>query len=193
MNWAPNWKPGNLPGNFGKRLPAVLLVGACVGLVLWSVMIRLSLVTEAQSHMHSSFSLTRELERLRSSWLQDEADVLMQDWKRFQAHNFTDYDQVVQWISHFSTRAQALGFQVTYKIGEEGAPVTGLPSIKPVSIQFFLQTETNSEGYAHLMQFIKDVTQTDVAVTLDKVALSGTGRRVQRLEVVLTAFMNEKT
>jgi len=193
MNWAPNWKPGHLPQNFGKRLPSVLLVGTCIGLVLWSVMIRLTLVTEAQSHMHSSFSLARELERLRTSWFQDEADGLTQDWIEFQSRNFRDYDQVVEWISRFSTQAQALGFQVTYKIGDQVAPVTGVPSITPLSIQFNLQTERDGDAYRHFMEFMKAVTETDIAVTLDKVDLSGTGRKVQKLELVLTAFMNQKT
>lgn len=193
MNWAMNWKGGSLPHNLGKRLTAILLVGSCVGLVFWSVTIRLALVTQAQSQMHSPFSLTRELEKLRTSWSQEQADALTRDWKQFQAHNFRDYDQVVQWITRFSTRAQALGFQVAYKIGEEGPPVSAISSIKPFSIEFSLQTQSEPDGYNHFVGFMKEVTESDVSVTLDKIELSGTGRGVQKLDLILTAFMNQKT
>lgn len=193
MNWAMNMKWGHLAPNFGRRLTAIVLIAGCVGMVFWSVTFRLELAEQAQSQMHSPFSLTRELEKLRTSWSQDQSDSLTQDWKQFQAHNFKDYDQVVQWITHFSTRANAFGFQVAYKIGEEGEPVTGIPSIIPVSIEFSLQTQFEKDGYSHFVQFMKDVTESEVAVTLDRIELSGTGGGVQKLDVALTAFMNIKT
>ena len=193
MTWAMNWKGGNLPPNFGKRLTAIVIVGSCVGLVFWSVTIRLAVVTQAQSQMHSPFSLTRELEKLRTSWSPDQSATLTHDWQEFQAHNFQDYDQVVGWISRFSKRAEVLGFEIDYKIGEEGEPVAGLPSIQPVSIEFSLRTKSQEDGYGHFVQFVKDVTESDIAVSLDKIELSGTGRGVQKLVVVLTAFMNHKT
>ncbi len=91
------------------------------------------------------------------------------------------------------TRAHALGFEVAYKIGEEGAPVSGIPSITPVSIEFSLQTQSDRDGYSHFVRFMKDVTESEVAVTLDRVELTGNGGGVQKLDVVLTAFMNQKT
>lgn len=189
-----NWKGGPLPPNLGKRLTAIVLVGSCVGLVFWSLTIRLAVVTQAQSHMHSSFNLTRELERLRTSWSQEQSGTLTHDWQEFQAHNFQDYDQVVGWISRFSKRAEGLGFEIDYKIGEEGAPVAGVRSIQPVSIEFSLRTKRIEEdGYGHFVQFMKDVTESEIAVTLDKIELSGTGRGVQKLDVVLTAFMDHQT
>ncbi len=193
MNWAMNWKGGQLSHNLGKRLTAIVLVGSCVGLVLWSVTIRLAVVTQAQSQMHAPYSLTRELERLRTSWSPDQSATLTHDWQEFQARNFKDYDQVVQWISRFSERAKVLGFEIDFKIGEEGEPVAGLPSIQPVSIEFTLRTKTQEGGYGHFLEFVKDITESDIAVTLDRVELSGAGSGVQKLDVVLTAFMNHKT
>ena len=60
MNWAMNWKGANLPPNLGKRLAAIALVVSSVGLVFWSVTFRLELAEQAQSQMHSPFSLTRD-------------------------------------------------------------------------------------------------------------------------------------
>ena len=122
----------------------------------------------------SSTSLTRELEKLRTSWSPDQSATLTHDWQEFQAHNFQDYDQVVGWISRFSKRAEVLGFEIDYKIGEEGEPVAGLPSIQPVSIEFSLRTKSQEDGYGHFVQFVKDVTESDIAVSLDKIELSVT-------------------
>jgi len=193
MNLAMNGKLSNLPPNFGKRVLAILMVGCCLGLVFWSVTIRLTLVTQAQSHLHPPFSLARELEKLQTSWSQPQAEAVDRDWKQFQAQNFTDYDQLVQWISHFSNQAHALGLQVAYKIGDEGQPVQSMPSVKPVAIEFSLQTQAEQDGYGHFLRFMKAVSESEVGITIDKVELAGTGRGVQKMDMVLLAFMNHST
>ena len=186
-----SWNKDNLPANLGKRVAAILLIGSCLGLALWSVTIRLSLVTQAQSTMHSPFSVMRELETLKTTWAPERVEHLTRDWTQFQSRNFKNYDQVVGWISRYSGRAETLGFQVGYRVGEEGQPIAGVPGIKPLTIELSLQTKTAQDGYRNFIQFLKEVSDSDIAVTLDKIDLIGTGRGVQKLEVVLQAFMNE--
>ena len=84
-------------------------------------------------------------------------------------------------------------FEVAYKIGEEGDPVGGLPSVKPVTIEFSLQAKREENAYQEFLTFMKATTEGDIAVTLDKVDLSGTGRGAQKLEMSLTAYMNQGT
>ena len=188
-----NWKLSNVPPNLGMRLLAILLVGGCLGLMFWSVTIRLDLVTQAQSTMHSPFSLTRELERLRTSWSDPQAEAVDRDWEEFQSKNFTDDDQLVRWISRFSTRAESMGLQVAYKIGEEGQPVQGMPTVRPVSIEFSFQSPTDQDGYRHFVRFMREVSESKVGITIDKVELSGTGQGVQKLELTLLGYMNHST
>ena len=45
MNRVMNWKEFPASLGIGKRVSAIVLVAGCVGLVFWSVTIRLALVT----------------------------------------------------------------------------------------------------------------------------------------------------
>jgi hypothetical protein len=183
----------SLPPEMVKRMSAGGLVVGCLLLVVWSIMFRLSLVTEAQSQMHTPFSLSRQVASLEELWSEEESDSVMQEWAAVNAGSFKDYEQLVQWVTQMTAQAQALGLEVSYKIEEKSTPVQGVPEIHRIGMELTVQTKSLGQGYQHIMQFVRGLSEDTLRINFESMELLGTGQGVQKMEMRIHSFLQQAT
>jgi len=169
------------------------LIGVSVALVGWSIFFRLDLVTEAQSHMHTPVSLSRQVEDMRSTWSDEEEVNLQQEWREIQAKSFEDYDHFVRWVTELTNHAKALHLQVSYKIGETSTPIPNVPDLHMISMDLTVNTTNLSQGYQHFMEFVRELSENELQIKFTMIEMTGTGRGAQSMELHLEGFIQQVT
>ncbi len=174
-----------------QRISAGVLVGGCLLLVFWSLTFRLSLVTEAQSHMHTPFSLGHQIALLEQLWSDEEDRVVRQEWAAVKARSFEGEAQLVQWVTQMTQQAHGLGLEVSYRIEDASTPVPGVPEIHRLAMEITIQAQTLAEGYQQCMQFVRELSEDHVKINFESIELSGTGQGAQVMELRLHAFLQQ--
>ena len=186
-------KLSSLPPEMVKRVSASALVGGCLLLVFWSLTFRLSLVTEAQSHMHTPFSLARQVASLEQLWSDEEAGVVKHEWAAVKARTFKREEQLVQWVTKITTQAHGLGLEVSYRIEDTSMPIQGVPEIHRMTMELTIQAQNLTQGYQQCMQFVRTLSEDQVQVNFESIELTGTGQGAQMMELRLQAFLQQPT
>lgn len=184
-------KGASLPPEMVKRISSGVLIVACVLLVGWSFMFRLSLITEAQSKMHTPFSLGRQVASLEQMWSEEEAVVLQHEWNTVKSRSFGNYDQFMMWVTQRTAQAQALGLDVNFRIDDTSIPVPGIPEVHRLGMEVIIQSSSSLEGYSQFMQFIKTLSEDELTVNFDAIELGGSGNGAQKLELQLHTFLQQ--
>lgn len=180
-----------MPPEMVKRISASVLVGGCLLLVFWSLTFRLSLVTEAQSHMHTPFSLGRQVASLEQLWSDEEASVVKQEWATVKARSFEREEELVQWVTQMTKQAHGLGLEVSYRIEDVSTPIQGVPEIHRMAMELTIQAENLAQGYQQCMQFVRALSEDQVKINFESIELTGTGQGVQVMELRLHAFLQQ--
>ncbi len=191
QNFTNSLKLSSLPSEMVRRIGAGVLVGGCLLLVFWSLTFRLSLVTEAQSHMHTPFSLGRQVASLEQLWSDEEAELVKQKWASVKARSFEDEDQLVKWVTTMTERAHALGLEVSYRIEEASTPIPNVPEIHRIGMELTIQAQDMEQGYQQCMQFVRALSEDEVKINFESLELTGTGQGAQKMELQLHAFLQQ--
>ena len=176
-----------------KRLCSGVLIVGCLSLVVWSITFRLSLVTEAQSQIHTPFSLSRQVASLEQMWSDQEADSVKQEWAAMKSGSFANYDQLVEWVTQMIREAHALGLEVSYRIDEKSTPVPSVPEVHRIAMELTIQAEDPAQGYRHFMEFVKRLSENTVKVNFEALELTGTGQGAQKMELRIHSFLQQTT
>ena len=193
MNRSLYLKGASLSPEILKRVTAGVLIVGCLLLVIWSITFRLSLITEAQSQIHTPFSLSRQVDSLEQLWSDEEAEVLHQEWDALRARSFNDYNHLVTWVTRMAEQAQGLELTVSYRIDDASIPIQGIPEIHRIGMQWTIQAEDQKLGYPHFMQFIRELSEDELKVNFESMELVGTGEGAQKLELRLHTFLQQAT
>lgn len=193
MNGLGTIKGKSLPPELTKRIGAGVLIGGCLLLVVWSLTFRLSLVTEAQSHMHTPFSLGRQVTSLEQLWSDEEAELVQQEWATVKARSFKNENHVVQWVTGMTEQAHALGLEVNFRIEDTSTPIQGVPDIHHMAMELTIQAGNSAQGYQQCMQFVRELSEDKVKINFESMELTGTGQGAQKMELRLHAFLQQAT
>jgi len=174
-----------------KRISAGALIVGSLLLVVWSVMFRLSLVTEAQSKIHTPFSLSRQVDSLQQLWSDEDANSIETEWANLKTQSFENYDDLMLWVVSMTVQAQTLGLDVNYRIDDASAPVQGVQEIHRIGMEWTIQAAKPGEGYPHFMQFVKALSDHDVKVNFELMELTGLGNGAQKMELRLSTFLQQ--
>lgn len=191
MNWPGNLKVSSLPDEMGKRIGAGVLVFGCLALVAWSFTFRLSLFTEAQSRMHTPFSLSSQVDSLEQMWSDEEAATVNQEWDSAKSQSFRDYDHLMMWVSQMRTQAYDLGLNVDFRIDDTTTPVSGVQEIHHLAMDLTIQAEDPSQGYHRIIRFVKDLIENDLTMNVVLMELTGSGRGAHKMELRLQTFLQQ--
>lgn len=176
-----------------KRISAGMLIVGCVLLVGWSFTFRLSLVTEAQSKMHTPFSLGRQVASLEQMWSDEEAASVQQEWAAMKTRSFTNYDHLVTWVTRMTAQAHTLGLDVRYRIEDTSTPVQGVQEVHRIAMEWSIQSENQVQGYQHLMQFVQALSEDKLTINFESMELTGSGQGVQKMELRIHTFLQQPT
>ena len=184
-------KKGSLSPELVKRVSAGSLIFGCLLLVVWSITFRLSLVTEAQSHMYTSFSLGRQVASLEELWSEDEAEAVRNEWAAAKKGSFEHYPELVQWVAQMNVQAQSLGLELTYRIDEASSPVQGVPDVQRVAMEMTLQAKNPAQGYHQFMQFVRSLSEETLKMNFESIELLGLGQGALKMELRLHTFLQQ--
>jgi len=174
-----------------KRISAGALVVGCLLLVGWSVMFRLSLVTEAQSQIHTPFSLSRQVASLEQMWSDEEAASVRQEWAAMKTRSFADYDHLLTWVAQMTAHAHALGLEVSYRIDQVSTPVQGVQEIHRMAMELTIQAQTQEKSYPRFMQFVKELSEDELKINIESMELMGSGEGAQKMELRVYTFLQQ--
>lgn len=186
-------KGASFPPELVKRVSAGVLIVGCVLLVGWSIFFRLSLITEAQSKMHTPFSLDRQVASLEQMWSEEEAATVKHEWATAKSQSFGDYDHLTSWVTQMAAQAGILGLAVRYQIDDTSTPVPGIQAVHRLGMKMTIQAENPAEGYHHIMQFVRMLSEEEVNLNFDLMELTGLGNGVQKMEIQLHTFLQQAT
>ena len=176
-----------------KRISAGVLIVGCLLLVGWSFTFRLSLVTEAQSQMHSPFSLGRQVASLEQMWSDEEAASVQHEWAVRKTRSFANYDHLVTWVTQMTEQAHTLGLDVRYRIDDTSTPVQGVQEVHRIAMELSIQSENQVQGYQHLMQFVKALSEDELTINFESMELTGSGKGAQKMELRIHTFLQQPT
>lgn len=191
--FAGSFKSGSVSPEMLKRISATVLIASCLMLVVWSLTFRLSLITEAQSQIHTPFSLSRQVDSLEQLWSDEEAKAINQEWSALKTRSFEDYNHLVTWVTRMADEAQDLRLAVTYRIDDESTPVEKVQEIHRIGMEWTIQAQNAQQGYPGFIQFLKELSEDEQKVNFEFIEFVGTGRGAQKMELRLHTFLQHAT
>ena len=186
-------KSTSLPPDLVKRISAGVLIVGCLLLVGWSFTFRLSLITEAQSQMHTPFSLGRQVASLEQMWSDEEAASILQEWAALKTRSFANYDHLVTWVTRMTAQAHTLGLDVRYRIEDTSTPVQGVQEVHRIAMELSIQSEKQAQGYQHFMEFVKALSEDELTINFESMELTGSGQGAHIMELRLHTFLQQAT
>ncbi len=186
-------KSTSLPPDLVKRISAGVLIVGCLLLVGWSFTFRLSLITEAQSQMHTPFSLGRQVASLEQMWSDEEAASILQEWAALKTRSFANYDHLVTWVTRMTAQAHTLGLDVRYRIDDTSTPVQGVQEVHRIAMELSIKSEKQAQGYQHFMEFVKALSEDELTINFESMELTGSGQGAQKMELRLHTFLQQPT
>ena len=164
------------------------VVGALL-LVAWSFTARLSLITEAQSQIHSSFHLDREIAMLEAQWSQGLQEQVKKEVKLAEQHLLQDFDHLARWLHQANVTATDLGFQARYQLDGNEIGVPGPKGITMIPVRFEMKRQQPDGAFGSSLEFLRRVTEGQTRVDLREMILSGDGKGVHDFTISLHVWM----
>ncbi len=171
-----------------------------VVLLWWSLDLRLSLIAEAQSEMHSLFHLDQEIAFLRSGWPEADAAIVAQRVKQAEGRLLDGYDHLGRWLMKLTEEGGALGFNTEYRVEEKvsgsdkgGSGSQDLKGVQIVPVHLALQVpKIPVRSFEKYMRFLRGLGEDPIRVDIQQVTISGAGNGAQTMDLRLHVFMREE-
>lgn len=171
-----------------------------VVLLWWSLDLRLSLIAEAQSEMHSLFRLDQEIAFLRSGWPEADAAIVDQRVKQAEGRLLDGYDHLGRWLMKLTEEGGALGFKTKYRVEEKvsgsdkgGSGSQDLKGVQIVPVHLALQVpKIPVRSFEKYMRFLRGLGEDPIRVDIQEATISGAGNGAQTMDLRLHVFMREE-
>ncbi len=171
-----------------------------VVLLWWSLDLRLSLIAEAQSEMHSLFHLDQEIASLRSGWPEADAAIVDQRIKQAEGRLLEGYDHLGRWLMKLTEEGGALGFNTEYRVEEKvsgldkgGSGSQDLKGVQIVPVHLALQVpKIPVRSFEKYMRFLRGLGEDPLRVDIQEATISGAVHGAQTMDLRLHVFMREE-
>lgn len=172
------------------RMLVIVVIGASLLLVGWSLTVRLSLIAEAKSTIHSAFAIDQELAALRSQWDPGVQQHIAQEVTLAESRLLQGIEQVGGWLEGLGERARTLGFHMEYSMEKEQSLAgQGLEGVQMVPLRLILLREERAGAYDATLQLLRLLDEGQPRVDVKEVLLSGEGTGVQQVIFHLQVWM----
>lgn len=169
------------------------ILGGVALLLAWSFFFRVSLIGEAQSMIHSTFALERDIASLQSSWSSAKVEEVDRQVAELNAHLFDGYGHLGRWLMEVQDRAHQLGLTLNFRVEEATTAATTITPVDKVRIELSLQTPTPQRGYANYLRLIRDLSEFDHFVDVKRATLTGTGQGALAMNLTVQVLMRRET
>ena len=178
---------------WGVRLGLAAGLAISLGLLYWSVFIRLSPVTT--EHRQRAIEMTRasdELEMLRRRWAPNEVEELKARHARAQKSLFNAKQDLVDWETQMRDQARAKAWDADVKMGAPqptNAPVPGITvATAAVNLQPLVMGSTNLSAYARLLRVTEALADSPKRLDLIELSVTGDSNSVSQAQAVVQLY-----
>ncbi len=183
-----------------RTIAMSVTVVCSVVLLWWSLGLRLSLIAEAQSEMHSLFHLDQEIASLRSGWPEADAAIVDQQVKQAEGRLLDGYDHLGRWLMKRTEEGEALGFSTDYRMEEKvsgsdegGSGSHDLTGVQIVPVHLALQVpKIPVRSFEKYLRFLRVLGEDPLRVDIQEATISGAGHGAQTMDLRLHVFMREE-
>ncbi len=163
------------------------LIAGCLGVVWWSVSVRLPLVKDSQAHIRRVYSLQQEVESLKQGWRQDQMKKERNTLASYELMLMPDLETLDAWLRNYAHAALARGMRVSWRIKAPEPKAPADVQILPVLMKF--DAVSGPLGFASALEFLQSMTSSGWHVDISRADMKGGGKGMEHVTVTFRIWL----
>jgi len=179
--------------NWVGRSCFALCYGICILTLVWSYTYRLSLLEQTDSSVNQQQVLESSLLELQDTWTSGEYHLLHDQVGDLYRHVLPDYQALAIWLSELTNKANDMGLQLDYLIGEAQSVATvDKVMMVPVSMSLKKLPRAADKAYRNSLNFLHLLLREKWRLDFDSLRMDSQGEGVENVEVRLGLWVRSQ-
>ena len=166
----------------------VILVGSLI-FMSWMSLEKFGDVYDSQASVQTIMELEHEITQLRAQYRDAHPENLQDDLEQAEHHLIEDYTHLTQWAQDIQEQGEQLALHMNYKILKTEQSPSPIQGITIMPLELHIRSRENRSGYRSFLHFLQALEQSGPRITIQKVSISGDGKKATHFTVGLSTWM----